>query len=109
MKNQKVVSAIVDGIIDYLKNTKQEDLLPEIVNYLRKLDDSKFALVSSARDLSSKEKNEVKNLFKKLTGEIPEKISFSKDEKLIDGLLLSYKHKQWDFSLLGQVNTFAKK
>jgi F0F1-type ATP synthase delta subunit len=108
MKKSKVVKEIAGVILDYLKKHKMEDMLPEVISYLKEREKSDIATVYSARELTSDEKLKVKGLFEKLINQIPERINYSKDETLIDGLLISYKDKLWDFSIAGQIKEINK-
>jgi len=108
MKNKKIVKEIAEAVVDYLKNQKKENLLGEVVDYLQSKEARSEASVVSPRKLTLTEKKDIEKLFSKLVGEVPTRIIFSQDEKLIDGLKISFKDRLWDFSLRKQISSITK-
>ncbi len=97
------IDTIADGIITYLKNQNQLNLLPQVIKALiQKSTASSQVLIESAYPLTDSEKHQIKIL---LTRKFPQLRDFNYlvNSELIGGLKIIAGSQQLDLSVLAQI------
>jgi len=101
---------IAKGLLEFLKKTGQEQLLPEIINNLKKaLLPQSSALVLSPIELSAIQKIKTQQLITKLAKQQVIDINFKVDSQVVDGLKIIVGDQVWDLTMAGQINQLADK
>lgn len=111
MKPQKS-NIVTEGLLDYLKETGQHDILPQITQQLQSmLDESdrvKEITINSSIELSIEQHNIIKKMVEKLLGlKLP--IVNKIDKKLIAGLTIRIGDWFLDASILREIRELKKK
>lgn len=95
---------LVKGIISYLTKIKKLDLIPEIIEKLKKIVkvEDESARVVSSYELNDVEKNNITEILNSKFGKIYT-VNFFIDKSILGGVIIKYKDKMIDLSLLGKL------
>jgi F0F1-type ATP synthase delta subunit len=102
-KDTKIADVIAGVVVDYLTKKKALDLIPTVIDSLKKVSSQYCAYIYVPRELSNKEKEKAKKLIANLTGGEANVFSFKVDTSLLDGMKIIYNDRVWDYSLSGQI------
>lgn len=100
---------IVKAIMSYLTGKKRLDLLPKIIEGLGQFQnkESNALEVVTCNQLQEVEKEEIKKAINAKLGEFSE-FKFTTDKSILGGVLIKFKDKMIDLSLLGKLNEIEK-
>lgn len=105
MKISSVSLRIAEGILNYLKNSHQESLLPEIIEALRdRLSSPPQVTVVSPVNLSDAQKEKARRLVLRLIPNAPSAVEFKTDTAILDGLKIIAGDTVFDLTLAGKID-----
>jgi F-type H+-transporting ATPase subunit delta len=95
---------LVKGIISYLTKIKKLDLIPEIIEKLKEIskEENESASVVSSYELNEDEKNNITEILNSKFGKVSI-VNFTIDKSILGGVIIKYKDKMIDLSLLGKL------
>jgi ATP synthase F1 delta subunit len=104
------VEKIVEGFLAYLKETGQEELLPEVVELLSRevLAETRRVTVVSAVPLTTNQLEEIGEILAEKFGQHLV-VETEVDPGLLGGLKLKYEDKLIDLSVIGRLRETEKK
>ncbi len=104
-KDKKKIQSMANTIISFLRERGMGDLIEEIGGEMvrRGREESERVYVYTASKLSDSQVDKLRKFVVKKIGNGKKEYEFIVDKKIIDGLIVKYKDKKWDMSLLGQI------
>jgi len=104
-KNRKKIESIVTGVISFLKSQDLLDHLNELISMLTKKSQelSSSVRIYTKRALTNSEIKKVKQLVSKNIGVKSDNFTFYVEPSILDGMVIKYKDKKWDLSLLNKL------
>ena len=104
--DKRKIQSTVEAIISFLHEKGMGDLVPEIgMELVQKGNSSQEKVyVYTAFKIDGGQIDKVQKLVAKRIGGGKKEYEFIVEPKIIDGLVVSYKDKRWDMSLVSQIH-----